>query len=134
MSYAAVFAVGNVGTEPELRMVGQAQTPCTRFRLAMNVWSGGERRTDWQTVTVWGRLAEVCKQYLQVGSLVSVRGRLQTKPYERDGDRRYFTEIVGDAVDFLSSRERGGLVHDEAAPSETLTSEFAEADQVSVPY
>ena len=93
-----VILVGHLGSEPEIRYT-QGGTPVGNFRLATTErWTSksGERgeRTEWHRVVVWGRLAEICSEYLGKGKQVYIEGRLQTRQWQdKDGNNRYTTEI-----------------------------------------
>lgn len=113
-----VILIGNVGADPELRYTAGG-TAVTNFNIATNEsWtdSSGERqeRTEWHRIVVWGRLAEICNQYLRKGSKVYVEGRLQTRSWEtQDGQKRYTTEVVARDMQMLDSRgdfDSGGSV------------------------
>lgn len=96
--------IGNLGRDPEVR---QTQTGNTVARLSVaTTYKGkGEPETEWHKVTVFGRQAEACQSYLQKGSKVAVTGRIRTQSYEKDGVKRYSTEIVAMSVEFLDPRE-----------------------------
>ena len=109
--------VGNLGRDPELRFTGGGQPVCT-MRLATNEhWTDkdGQRqeRTEWHSIVVWGRMGETCNEYLRKGSQVYVEGSIQTRQWEdRDGNKRYTTEIRAKEVLFLSDGgPRGGGGH-----------------------
>lgn len=91
--------VGNLGSDPELRHT-QGGTPVANFRVATNeVFKNrdGERteRTEWHRVVAFGRLAEICGQYLKKGKQVYLEGRIQTRDWDdKEGNKRYTTEIV----------------------------------------
>ena len=104
-----VILIGNLGRDPELRYT-QSGSAVTNFTLATNEkWKDKEgnnqERTEWHRVVVWGKSAENCAQYLQKGRSVYVEGKLQTREWEgKDGNKRYTTEIVAQAVQFLGGR------------------------------
>ena len=104
-----VILIGNVGADPELRYTAGG-TAVSNFNIATNEnWtdSSGERqeRTEWHRIVVWGRLAEICNQYLRKGSKVFIEGRLQTRSWEaQDGQKRYTTEVVARDMQMLDSR------------------------------
>lgn len=104
-----VILIGNVGADPELRYTPSG-TAVSNFNIATNEnWTdnSGERqeRTEWHRIVVWGRLAEICNQYLRKGSKVFIEGRLQTKSWEtQDGQKRYTTEVVARDMQMLDSR------------------------------
>ena len=127
-----VILIGNLGQDPTLRYPGSGSAVCN-MRLATNesyTNSDGERvdQTEWHTVVAWGRLAEICSEYLKTGSQVYFEGSLQTRSWEdRDGNTRYTTEVKAREMRFLDQREspmdddefnqdRGGDSFDQRAP------------------
>ncbi len=109
-----VILLGNVGGDPELRYTPSG-AGVANFSIATNEsWTdknSGERqeRTEWHRIVAWGRLAEICNQYLRKGSKVYIEGRLQTRSWEgQDGQRRYTTEIVANEMQMLDSRDDSG--------------------------
>jgi single-strand DNA-binding protein len=108
-----VMIIGNLGRDPEMRYTPSGK-PVTSFSVAVSrswVKPEGERTetTDWFNVVAWGRLAEICSQYLTKGSLVYVEGRLETRSWEADnGQKHYRTEVVASDVNILDRRGRGG--------------------------
>jgi single-strand DNA-binding protein len=84
------------------------------LRLATNEsWTdkSGQRqeRTEWHRIVVWGKRAELCSKYLSKGRQVYVEGRLRTRSWDdKDGVKRYTTEIVANDIQFLGGREGGG--------------------------
>ena len=103
-----VILIGNLGADPEVRYT-QNGTAVANFRLATTeTWKkegGKEELTEWHRVVTFGRLAEICGEYLSKGSKVYVEGRIQTRKWEdRDGNPRYTTEIVAREMKMLSPR------------------------------
>ncbi len=116
---AMVF--GNLTRDPELRSTPGGQQVCS-FSIATNrVYkkADGSRAEDAQfhNIVVWGRQAETCAQYLKKGSTAYIEGRLQTRSYDKEGQKQYRTEIVAETVQFGprsggqggASREEGGF-------------------------
>lgn len=107
-----VILVGNLGQDPELRYTGTGTAVCN-LRLATNESykdASGEwvERTEWHSIVAWGRLAEICNEYLSKGSQVYFEGSLQTRSYEdRDGNTKYVTEIKAREMMILSGRGDG---------------------------
>ncbi len=99
-----VVLIGNLTRDPELRYTPDG-TPVTSFTIAVNrpfVNRQGEREADFVPIVVWRKRAETCSEYLMKGSQVAVEGRLQVRNYEdKDGIRKWVTEIVARRVDFL---------------------------------
>lgn len=103
-----VIIVGRLGTDPEVRTVGNGGT-VTRLSVATSEnWVDKEghkqERTEWHRIVVWGKLAEICGKHLSKGRQVYVEGRLQTRSWEdQQGQKRYSTEIVANTVQFLGA-------------------------------
>jgi single-strand DNA-binding protein len=106
-----VILIGNLGADPELRYTSGGQAVCD-LRLATNEsWTdkSGQKqeRTEWHRVVMWGKPAEICKQYLTKGQKLYVEGRLQTRSWDdKEGNKRYSTEIIG--TDFMFLGGGGG--------------------------
>ena len=104
-----VILVGRLGKDPEVKYT-QTGVPVARFTLATDEsWKdqSGEKqqRTEWHNIVAWRKLAEICGQYLNKGKLVYVEGRLQTRSWEdKEGNKRYTTEIQADNMVMLSAR------------------------------
>jgi single-strand DNA-binding protein len=116
-----VIVVGRLGADPELKYTSGGQA-VTRLSVATSeTWTdkSGERqeRTEWHRVVVWGKPAEACGKHLAKGRQVYLEGRLQTKSWEdKEGQKRYTTEIVASTVQFLGSAgERSSLPNADAA-------------------
>ena len=101
--------VGHMGSDPDVKY-SQNGMAVARFNVATNEsWTnkGGnkEERTEWHRIVVFGKLAEICKNYLSKGKQVYVEGRLQTRQWEdRDGNKRNTTEIVANTIEFLGGK------------------------------
>ena len=102
-----VFLIGRLTRDPELRYTGN-NTPVATFSLAVNrnfSNQQGEREADFINIVVWRKQAENVKNYLSQGSQVAIDGRIQTRRYDdKDGQKRYVTEVVADNVEFLGSK------------------------------
>ena len=112
--------LGRLGTDPEVKYT-QSGTAVTRFNVATNEsWLNKEgqkeERTEWHRIVVWGKQAENCGQYLAKGRQVYVEGRLQTSNWEdKEGIKRYTTEIIANTVQFIDSRGDGAYTKQEPA-------------------
>ena len=109
-----VIIIGRLGNDPEVRYTPSG-SPVAKFSVATSEeWKDkntGEKkeRTEWHRITAWGKLGEICGEYLSKGRQVYVEGRLQTSSYDdKEGVKRYSTEIVASDVQFLGSKESGG--------------------------
>jgi single-strand DNA-binding protein len=112
--------LGNLGKDPELRYTPSGQA-VTSLRIATTEKykdkSGVlQSRTEWHNVVCWGRLAEIARDYLKKGSPVYIEGRIQYRSYDdKDGIKRYQTDIVATGMQLLGSRQSGA---GESAPAE----------------
>ncbi len=108
-----VILIGNLGRDPEIRYT-QGGQPVANFTMATSErWNNkdGERqeRTEWHKIVVWGKLAEFCGEYLSKGRQVYAEGRLQTREWEdKDGNKRWTTEVVANSIQFVGPRPGGG--------------------------
>jgi single-strand DNA-binding protein len=103
-----VQLIGYLGKDPESRFTPTGKK-VTHFSVAItNRWKSNEGEskeyTDWVNVEAWGRLGEVCQEYLKKGSLVYLEGRLRTDRVESDGNTRYFTKVVALAMQMLDRK------------------------------
>ena len=101
-----VLLIGRLGTDPEVRYTSNGGA-VANFNLATNEsWTDKQgqkqEKTEWHRIVVWGKLAELCGQYLSKGRQVFVEGKLQTRDWtDKEGAKRYTTEIVAQSVQFL---------------------------------
>jgi single-strand DNA-binding protein len=105
-----VMLLGNLGADPELRVTPGGQA-VLKLRLATNESyldknNVRQERTEWHRITIWGRRAEALGKILNKGDSLFIEGRLQTSSYEKNGEKRYATEVVANNV-ILSGRGRG---------------------------
>ena len=119
-SYNKVTILGNLGRDPELRTTPAGNTVANFSVATTDKWGQGEdrqERTEWHRVVAWGKLAEICGEYLSKGRQVLVEGRLQTHSYEdNEGVKRYVTEIIAHQVEFLGQRANGNGESGEGSP------------------
>jgi single-strand DNA-binding protein len=114
MSVNKVILIGRLGQNPEVRYT-QGGAAVANFSLATNEsWTdkSGQKqeRTEWHRVVVWGKLAELCAQYLTKGRQAFVEGRMQTREWkDKEGQTKYTTEVQAQTVQFLggAAGERG---------------------------
>ena len=106
-----VVLIGRLTRDPELRYIPVTGTAVARFSIAVDKGLSREKKqemesknqptADFINIVVWGKTAENCANYLVKGRLVGVQGRIQTGSYEKDGIKRYTTEVVANQVEFL---------------------------------
>ena len=109
MSVNKVILVGRLGADPEIRYTLEGK-PVATMRIATNevINRGGtkETLTEWHRVVAFGRLAEICGEYLKVGTQVYLEGKLRTRKFEdKEGRERYITEVVALNLKILDRRE-----------------------------
>ena len=106
-----VILVGNLTRDPELSETPSGIAVC-RFAIAVSrdyANSEGTRETDFFNITVWRGRAENCGKYLKKGNKVAIVGSLQTRSYDdKDGNKRYVTDVVANEVEFLTPRGANG--------------------------
>ncbi len=119
-----VLLIGHLGRDPEIRYTPSGLAIAT-FSLATSesyTTKDGNRetKTEWHRIVAFGRLAEICGEYLNKGSMVYVEGRLQTREWEdRDGNKRWTTEIVLTNMQMLDKKGAAVLPEEAALPPET---------------
>lgn len=117
-----VTIVGTLGRDPEVKFSQEGKAICT-LSVATNesVKNGDkwEKKTDWHSITLFGKRAETAGQYLSKGSKVAIEGKLQTRSWEKDGKKQYKTEVFVSEIEFLSSPKQ----------QDTAQSDFQEYSQ-----
>jgi single-strand DNA-binding protein len=106
-----VILVGNVGKDPEVRHL-ESGASFARFTLATSESykdKEGNRvtNTEWHNIVLWRGLAEIAEKYVKKGSKLYIEGKITNRSYEQDGATKYFTEIVGNEMKMLDSRNAG---------------------------
>jgi single-strand DNA-binding protein len=100
-----VILIGNLGADPELKYTPSSRALCNLRIATTEVFKDKagvkQERTEWHRVTVWGDQAENCSKYLAKGRSVYVEGKLQTRSYDKEGQKHYATDVVADRVVFL---------------------------------
>lgn len=101
--------IGNVGKDPELRKTPQGNSVCTLRVATTEFYRGknGERReiTDWHSVVLWDRLAEIAVQKIKKSDKIYVEGKLRTRSFEKDGVTKFVTEIIAQNIIILSRKQ-----------------------------
>ena len=116
MNFNKAIVIGNVTRDPEVRTTPNGQSVASISVASNRVWNteGGEKqeKTEFHSIVAWGRLAEICGQYLTKGQLALFEGRLETRTWEgQDGVKRYKTEIIAENMQMgprVRSQEGGG--------------------------
>lgn len=132
MGINKVILVGNLGADPEIRYTPSG-TAVANFRIATsetrtNKEGQKETKTEWHRIVTFGKLAEICGEYLAKGKQVYIEGKIQTRAWDdRDGNKKYTTEIIANQMQMLGSAKdsavaagggSGGGGEDEIPPSD----------------
>lgn len=104
-----VFLIGRLTRDPEMRYT-QAGNAFTTFTLAVDRRKdkNGNKQADFIPCVAWNKLAEIIGNNLSKGRRIGVEGRLQTRNYEKDGEKRFAFDVVVDEMEFLDSKQGGG--------------------------
>jgi len=131
MNLNKAFLIGNLTRDPELRTTNSGQQVVS-FGLATNrVWRDKagvqQKQAEFHNIVMFGRLAEIAKQYLQKGAMVMIEGRLQTRSWEgQDGQKRSRTEIVAEGMQMGPRINRGSAsTKEQSEPVQTPREELA---------
>ncbi|HRZ96451.1 MAG TPA: single-stranded DNA-binding protein [Paludibacter sp.] len=114
MSVNKVILVGNVGKDPEVRYL-EKDVAVANFTLAttdraITLQNGTQvpERTEWHNIVAWRGLATIAEKYIKKGTQIYVEGKLQTRTYEKDGIKRFFTEIYAENIMLLGKKPETG--------------------------
>lgn len=139
-----VILIGNLGRDPELRQTNGGGAVCDFSLATTDRWfdkasNSQKERTEWHRVIVWGKQGENVAKYLRKGSAAYVEGRLQTREWQdKDGNKRWTTEVVAQDVRFLGGRDGGGGgsrdERDDEAPSFDGNDAPGGFDDDSIPF
>jgi single-strand DNA-binding protein len=103
--------IGNLGRDAELKFTPQGTAVATISMATTEIWNdkAGQKqeRTEWHRVVLWGKMAESLSPYLEKGKQIYVEGRLQTREWEKDGVKRWTTEVRADRVQLLGRKDGG---------------------------
>lgn len=109
-----VILIGNLGRDPEVRFTPSGQAVANFSIATSESWTdknSGQKqeKTEWHRIVVWGKLAELCGEYLKKGRQCYVEGRLQTREWtDKENKKNYTTEVVANTVQFLGGAGGGG--------------------------
>jgi single-strand DNA-binding protein len=135
MGINKAILIGKLGKDPELRYTPGGQ-PVASFSLATTErWTdkNGQRqdRTEWHNIVVWGKLAELVNQYLKKGRSAYIEGRITNRSWDdKDGNKKYRSEIVATTVEFLGDSKSGASV---APPEMADQGESQETGPADIP-
>ena len=108
-----VLLIGNLGQDPEMTYTPNGTAKASLSVATQEKWKDkdgqAKEKTEWHRVIAWGKLAEICGQYLTKGRQVYIEGRLQTRQWEdKDGNKRWTTEIVATGMQMLGAKKENG--------------------------
>lgn len=114
--------IGNVGKDPETRFIPNGNA-VTNFSIAVGKKykdknGNPQEHTEWVRIVAFGRLGEICGEYLQKGAQVYICGEMKTNKWEKDGQTRYSTEIIANEVQFLGVKGETSEVPQGGAPQQ----------------
>lgn len=135
--------IGHLGRDPEMRYTPSGMAVANFTMATSENWTNKEgvkeTRTEWHRIVTFGRLAEICGEYLSKGRQVYVEGRLQTREWEdRDGNKRYTTEIVAREMQMLGSKDSGDTSKTKSKPqnqvSEVPEPSYSDVQDDDIPF
>jgi len=108
MAVNKFIGIGNLGKDPEMRFMPDGKAVCN-FSIAISEKykdKSGEQKevTEWVNVVFFGKLAEICGEWVKKGQSVYIEGKLKTEKYQKDGIERYTTKVVGEKMQMLGSK------------------------------
>lgn len=123
-----VQIIGRLGKDPESRYTTNSKHVC-KFSVGVDAYvpanSDRPKHCEWFNVVCWEKLADVCVQYLSKGDLVYCQGELNTREYEKDGQRKYFTELNMRSMQMLKTKPKEGQSERPGrAPEQTQVPDF----------
>ena len=103
-----VILIGHLARDPEIKFFDSGNSVCN-FTVAttkkyVDKSKEKQEKTQWHNITAWGKLAEICGQYLKKGSSVYIEGRIEYEKYEKDGVEKYITKIVASSMQMLGGK------------------------------
>jgi single-strand DNA-binding protein len=136
MSINKVILVGNAGKDPEVRYLESGTAVCTFSLATSDVYTNksGEKvtNTEWHNIVLWRGLAEIAQKYVKKGSQLYIEGKIRNRSWDdKDGNKRYITEIVADNMQLLGRKQDDGS-HATSTPSQESNKPLAENDSYAV--
>ena len=123
MSVNKVIVLGRLGQDPELKYTPSGAAVCNFSVATSDSWTDKEgkkqEKTEWHRIVVWGKLAELCNQYLSKGKQAYVEGKLETRSWDKDGTKMYTTEVKASTVQFLGQSGGGAPSSSDEGSSES---------------
>jgi single-strand DNA-binding protein len=140
MSVNKVILVGNVGKDPEVRYleknVAVARFPLATTERGYTMQNGTQvpDRTEWHNIVAWRGLAEIVEKFVKKGSQLYIEGKIQTRSWEKDGIKRYTTEIYAENIQLLGKRSDLPEEPSQAVPTPEPFQETSESVEDDLPF
>lgn len=107
-TYNKTIIIGRLGADPEIK--AGTKTDVTRFSLSCNTLrKDGATEVQWHRICAFGKQAQLCHRYLKKGDLCCIEGRLDTRSYEKDGEKRSSSSVIAERITFLSTKRRADV-------------------------
>ena len=120
-SFNQIIVVGNLGKDPESRAMPSGDSVSNFSVATTESWKAkdGEKQehTEWHRISAFGKLAEICNEYLRKGSSVLIVGKVRTRSWEKDGEKKYSTEIIAERMQMLGGKPSGDSQRQESKPA-----------------
>lgn len=133
MSVNKVILVGNVGKDPDVRYldngVAVASFPLATSETYKDKTGEKHSSTEWHNIVLWRGLAEITEKYVKKGKQIYLEGKIRSRSWEdKEGNKRYITEVIGDNMQFLGKREDSPSEKQEEKKTETTDSKDSDTD------
>ena len=119
-----VILVGHVGKDPEVRYleggIAVAKFPLATSETYKNKEGNKVENTEWHNVVLWRQAAELAEKYIKKGNLIGIEGKIRTRTYGEENNKKYFTEIIGDTITFLGSKRDDNGSSQSSEPSRAM--------------
>ena len=130
--------IGHLGKDPELKYT-QNGTAVATFSIATSEsWKDKDgnvtERTEWHNIVAWRKLAEICGEWLKKGKRVYIEGKIQTRSYEKDGIKKYITEIVADDMIMLDGAKSASSESETASPVDASAETATPSNEPDLPF
>jgi single-strand DNA-binding protein len=130
--YNCCSFIGRLGNDPEARMAGE--NPVSNFNIAVGSKYGNKDQTEWVRCIAFGKLAEVCNEYLKKGHQVFVSGRLQSRKWvDKEGAERISTEVIINTMQMLATGKNANQDSDRPSPARQAQ-HIVDEDESSIPF
>ena len=133
-----VILIGNLGQDPETKILDGSTTSLTKFTLATNKrWKDkdGKKKeeTQWHNIVAWNKLSEIIDKYCKKGDKIMIEGELKTRTYTPEGsdEKKYFVEIVANNMEMLGSKPSASS---DAAPSDAVPADEGDDGDPDLPF